>query len=259
MWVDRAKNMEPESMGTEFAYTLIRKNVKNINLTVKSDGSIIVSANPRVDERYIEEFIRSKIPFIKKAREQFAQSSKKNTGAAYESGSRIPYLGGFLTLQTAQADRRLVPEWIAQLQDGIITSFSRNRHGEAVFCRDGQLYMYTESEDAAYRQQLFESWQKIQAGVLCEQLSRKYYPQFEKLGVAYPQIKIRKMSSRWGSCMPRKHKITFNSLLLEKPVESIEYVVVHEFSHFIHPDHSKAFYAFVAQILPDWKERKGKL
>ena len=53
--------------------------------------------------------------------------------------------------------------------------------------------------------------------------------------------------------MPGKHKITFNSLLLEKPLESIEYVVVHEFAHFIHPDHSKAFYAFVGQILPDWK------
>lgn len=252
--------MEPEKIESEFAYTLIRKNVKNINLTVKSDGSIVVSANPRVDERYIEDFISSKIPFIKKAREKLAHSSKINEKVSYESGSRIPYLGGFLTLQTAQADRRLVPEWIAQLQDGSITSFSRNNHGEAVFCRDGQLFMYAESgRDAAYRQQLFESWQKIQAGVLCEQLSRKYYPQFQKLGVVYPQIKIRKMSSRWGSCMPGKHKITFNSLLLEKPLESIEYVVVHEFAHFIHPDHSKAFYAFVGQILPDWKERRDKL
>ncbi|MCI8448421.1 MAG: M48 family metallopeptidase [Eubacterium sp.] len=251
--------MEPEKIESEFAYTLIRKNVKNINLTVKSDGSIVVSANPRVDERYIEDFISSKIPFIKKAREKLAQS-KTNEKVSYESGSRIPYLGGFLTLQTAQADRRLVPEWIAQLQDGRITSFSRNNHGEAVFCRDGQLFMYAESgRDAAYRQQLFESWQKIQAGVLCGQLSRKYYPQFQKLGVVYPQIKIRKMSSRWGSCMPGKHKITFNSLLLEKPLESIEYVVVHEFAHFIHPDHSKAFYAFVGQILPDWKERREKL
>ena len=98
--------MEPEKIESEFAYTLIRKNVKNINLTVKSDGSIVVSANPRVDERYIEDFISSKIPFIKKAREKLAQS-KTNEKVSYESGSRIPYLGGFLTLQTAQADRRL--------------------------------------------------------------------------------------------------------------------------------------------------------
>jgi len=47
----------------------------------------------------------------KKAREKLAQS-KTNEKVSYESGSRIPYLGGFLTLQTAQADRRLVPEWI---------------------------------------------------------------------------------------------------------------------------------------------------
>lgn len=67
------------------------------------------------------------------------------------------------------------------------------------------------------------------------------------------------MSSRWGSCIPGKQKVTFNSLLLEKPLESIEYVVVHEFSHFIHPDHSRAFYDFVARILPDWKNRKEGL
>lgn len=176
------------------------------------------------------------------------------------TGERLAYLGGQLRLQVEQADRRLVPEWIAQVQQGVITCFSRNNRGEAVFCRDGCLYLYAaDCADTVYKQQLYDTWQKIQAGILCRRISQAYYPVFERLGVAYPNICVRKMRSRWGSCIPGKRKVTFNSLLLEKPLESIEYVVVHEFSHLIHPDHSKAFYEFVEQILPDWKDRKEGL
>lgn len=246
--------------GRDFSYILIRKNVKNINLRVKSDGSVVVSAHPCVPKKQIDDFVHSKIPLIQKARANMEQNRESSKVRQFVTGEQIPYLGGFLMLRVEKADRRRVPEWIEEVQEGSITGFSRNDHGEAVFCKDGCLYLYTADDSSTeYKQQLYDAWQKIQAGILCGQLSRQYYPVFEKLGVAYPQIRIRKMSSRWGSCIPGKHKITFNSLLLEKPLESIEYVVVHEFSHFIHPDHSSAFYHFVEQILPDWKSRKDGL
>lgn len=242
------------------SYTLIRKNVKNINLRVKPDGSVVVSAHPRVPKKRIDEFVQSQIPFIQKARARMEQNNKNVESQQFLTGEQIPYLGGSLMLQVEKADRRLIPIWLEELQNSQITNFSRNDHGEAVFCKNRCLYLYTSDEiHTEYKQQLYDSWQKIQAGILCEQLSRYYYPAFEKLGVIYPEIKIRKMTSRWGSCIPQKHKITFNSLLLEKPMESIEYVVVHEFSHFIHPNHSKAFYEFVGQILPDWKNRRDGL
>lgn len=245
--------------GQDFSYTLIRKNVKNINLRVKPCGSIVVSAHPRVPKSYIDDFVRSHIPFIQKARGR-QQGKNPALPQQFVSGEQIPFLGKSLILEVAQADLKLVPTWIAQSQDGGITNLSRNRKGEAVFCQDGRLFMYAANlGHAASMQQLYESWQGIQAGIVCRQESRKYYPLFEELGVSYPEIKIRKMSSRWGSCIPSKHKITFNSLLLEKPVESIDYVIVHEFAHFIHPNHSKEFYAFVEQILPDWRLRKEKL
>lgn len=242
-----------------YSYTLIRKNVKNINLRIKPDGSIVVSAHPKVPRKYIDEFVRSQASFIQKARARMEQQQKDTVIQLFQTGEQMPYLGGSLILQTGQADRRLVPAWMEEIQKGIIQNFSRNSHGEAVFCRDGCLYLFTEEDNAAHKQQLYESWQKIQTGIICGQYSRLHYPAFEKLGVVYPEIKIRKMRSRWGSCIPQKQKITFNSLLLEKPPESIEYVVVHEFSHFIHPDHSRAFYQFVEQILPDWKCRKDGL
>ncbi len=249
-----------ENENEEFFYQLIRKNVKNINLRVKSDGSVVVSASPGVPEDYIDDFVYSKRSFIQKARRQMAQGKGSVSDWKPVSGGQVPYLGGILILQEACADSRKIPVWIEQYRQGSITAFSRNKKGEAVFCRDGCLYLYTQNpDDTAYNQQLYDSWQKIQAGILCRKISLQYYPVFQKQGIAYPELKIRKMSSRWGSCIPGKHKITFNSRLLEKPLESIEYVVVHEFSHFIHPNHSKAFYDCVEQVLPDWRSRKNAL
>lgn len=248
------------AIGEEISYILIRKNVKNINLRVKRDGSVVVSANPCVPKKYIDQFVCSKSSFIQKAQAGMQQNAKHNIKQQFITGEQIPYLGSSLCLQVNKADIRCVPEWMQQVQQGDITVFSRNERGEAVFCKDGYLYLYTaDDSNTEYKQQLYDTWQKIQTGRLCRQISKRYYPVFEKLGVAFPEIKIRKMSSRWGSCVPGRQKVTFNSLLLEKPLESIEYVVVHEFSHFIHPNHSHAFYQFVEGILPDWKRRKEGL
>lgn len=244
----------------KFPYILIRKKVKNINLRVKSDGSVVVSADPAVPKAYIDSFVQSNIQFIEKARAAIEQNQSNNKNRQFRTGEQIPYLGGSLVLTVDQADSRRIPGWLEEVQEGVLVNFSRNSHGEAIFQRGQRLCLYSKDPfDTVHNQQLYDSWQKIQTGILCRQISRRYYPEFEKLGVAFPEIKIRKMSSRWGSCIPGKQKVTFNSLLLEKPLESIEYVVVHELSHFIHPDHSKAFYEFVGRILPDWKNRREGL
>ena len=85
------------------------------------------------------------------------------------------------------------------------------------------------------------------------------YPTFRKYGVARPTLKLRTMDTRWGSCIAGKGIITLNKRLIEAPMNCIEYVVMHEFCHFIHPDHSKKFYALLTVLMPDWKERKAIL
>ena len=45
---------------TKIEYTLIRKDVKNINLRIHPDLSISISANPTVSKNTIEKFILSK-------------------------------------------------------------------------------------------------------------------------------------------------------------------------------------------------------
>ena len=67
------------------------------------------------------------------------------------------------------------------------------------------------------------------------------------------------MTSRWGSCKPSAGRVTFARQLAEAPLPCVEYVVWHELTHFLHPDHSPAFYADLAAVLPDWKQRRQVL
>ena len=79
------------------------------------------------------------------------------------------------------------------------------------------------------------------------------------LGGHKPVIKVRSMTSRWGVCFMAKRQITFALQLYHMPPAAQIYVVVHEYCHFLQPNHSPAFWAEVAKLLPDWKARRALL
>lgn len=180
--------------GKKIKYILERKQVKNINLRVRPDGSVKVSASPRVDTSYIDDFVLSKAEFVLKAMKRFEE--------------------------TAEAERQFQMEMTKQ---------------------------------KAGRESLLED------PAVFNEILDEVYPAFIPYGVKKPKLRVRTMKSCWGSCMVNKGIITLNRKLLMKPRECIEYVVVHELCHFIHPNHSKEFYKFMEQFMPDWRERKGRL
>ena len=92
-------------------------------------------------------------------------------------------------------------------------------------------------------------------------LCRAYYPQFAAACPRgqMPKIAVRDMRTRWGSCSLKTGTLAFARRLCVMPPAAQEYVVVHEFCHFAHPDHSPAFWAAVAQVLPDYKQRQRLL
>ena len=84
----------------------------------------------------------------------------------------------------------------------------------------------------------------------------KYYA--DKAGAKYGRITIRNQRTRWGSCSS-KGNLNFNCLLMLTPPEVIDSVVVHELCHLKHMDHSKAFYAEVRRLYPEYDRWNGWL
>ena len=74
-----------------------------------------------------------------------------------------------------------------------------------------------------------------------------------------PELKCRVMTSKWGVCYTKKNRITISSYLFHYPLECLEYIIVHEMTHFIVPNHSRRFYELVAGRMPDYKNAQKRL
>lgn len=227
----------PCKQGT-ISYTLTRKKVKNINLRIKPDGRILVSANLRVPVKYIDEFVESKQDFIFAALEKYRERQMQAIPdpVDYEDGEQMRLLGKVYSIRVEQGDK----EGVLWQEDSLIIRVknpSNTRHKEL----------------------LVQRWMKAFQIQLFDEIVEETYEKMKRYDVPYPQIKVRIMKTRWGSCQPRKGIITLNSQLIKTPRESIEYVVLHEFAHFVHPDHSKQFWNLVADNMPDYKERRKHL
>ncbi len=85
-----------------------------------------------------------------------------------------------------------------------------------------------------------------------------WYNQFEE-SIPPPSLRIRKMKTRWGVCNTKTKVITLNSELLSYEPICLDYVIIHELSHLIHPNHSKDFWNVVFKYCPNYKNIRKKL
>ena len=220
--------------GREVCYNLERKRVKNINLRIKTGGSIYVSASNRVSEKVIEAFLLSKADYILKALDYFAERAKHAPEPKqYVDGEVFKILGQDRILKVIADEKNL-----AQSDDGYI------------------ILRVKDVSDAELKKKTTDKWRRDYCIEVITAVCEGVYPKFQKYGIDFPKLRFRNMVSRWGSCMPNKCALTFNTALIEVPLPCIEYVVVHEFTHFLQPNHSKKFYEQMAEFMPDWRERK---
>lgn len=90
-------------------------------------------------------------------------------------------------------------------------------------------------------------------------VSDRIYPLFAHLLPEKPELRVRWMKSRWGVCYPAKNRITLNKQLMGKPISAVEYVVLHEYVHFLHPNHQAGFHSDMARLMSDYRERRKLL
>jgi hypothetical protein len=102
------------------------------------------------------------------------------------------------------------------------------------------------------------SWHQERAKVLFFKRFEVIAPRFKRFGCRiYPPI-IRSMSRRWGS-YSKTGKILLNPDLVRAPSVCIDYVIVHELAHVVHPNHGFKFFELIEAIMPDWERRKERL
>ena len=208
----------------EICYTLIIKNVKNINLHITRNGEIIVSCNAYVPLKKVDEFVGIKCQWILEKMRMIQQQQK-----ILHDNQRFLFLGKSYPIKTVLSKTSGV-----RLRESICMIYKR------------------ESED---EYKILLQYEKEMAQKILKQKMKEVY---EKMSHDYiinePALKIRKMTSRWGSCMPKKNQITLNSQLIHYQERFIDYVVIHEYAHLIQPNHSKAFYSIIEKYMPDYKE-----
>jgi len=74
-----------------------------------------------------------------------------------------------------------------------------------------------------------------------------------------PQFGIKSMKTKWGTCSVEARRIWLNLELVKKPPQCIEYIIVHELTHFFERAHSDRFVWRMDQVLPQWRELRDEL
>ncbi len=216
-------------------YALRRSRRRTVGITVHPGRSVVVRAPLRASLARIREFVASRAAWIEKAHLHFEQRPPKAAPAGFASGEMHRFLG---------QDYRLV--------------VSRGR-ADSVEILLGCLCVTTKADPSADRVKgLLENWYRAQAGivfldrlVLCHRL-------LAGEGIPFPELRIRKMTSRWGSCSSAG-RINLNLWLVKAPMACIDYVVVHELCHFKVRSHGPKFWRLVGRFIPDHAERRKRL
>lgn len=222
--------------GRRVDYVLERKRVKNLNLRIRPDGTVYVSCSPLVPLSRVESFLRTEQHRILAALDRREAAARRHPSPEHwAEGERLSVWGRIVTLR-----------------------FRQGRSPAEL--REDELWLAVQSpENEEQRRRAVERWQRQDCEGRLTALCRQIYPAFAARGIAWPTLRFRRMSSRWGSCQPQKGVLCFNLRLCELPESCSVYVVAHEFTHFLQPNHSAAFYAELARVLPDWAERRALL
>lgn len=211
-----------------------KKNIKNMHLQIKPpDGHVVISAPLSMDDKAIEVYARTNLSWIKKQIEKF-QQQPRSAKRQYVSGETM-YIWG------KQYYLSFVPD--AQKNsfeiqgDKVILSM---REDSTVKQRENYVREQYRSLLKVEIERLLPKWEQITA-LHCESWQTKY------------------MVTRWGTCNTEKKKLWFNLQLAQKPIECLEYVILHELIHLRERTHNSTFIAYMAMYMKNWRAVRKEL
>ncbi|MGW3532883.1 M48 family metallopeptidase [Streptomyces coelicoflavus] len=213
---------------------VVYKNIKNLHISVYPPaGRVRVAAPERTDEDTIRLAVVQRLPWIKRQREQL-QNAARQTKREMLSGE-THYLWG----------RRYRLD------------VSRTSGNYGVELKGNTLWVVTpKGSGPDTRRAALDRWYRRELKAAVPDLLAKWEP---VIGVKAEKIVVRRMKTKWGTCVTNTRTIWLNPELAKKNPRSLEYVVVHELTHLLERGHSQRFVALMDQFLPDWGARRDEL
>lgn len=213
---------------------ITRKNIKRLHLSVYPPaGQVKVSAPLFMTDDHIRLAVVSRLKWIRTQQKQFQD-------------------------QLRQTERRMISGeshylWGSRYRLEVI--YQAGKH--EVSLKNNHLFM---SVSPATTQ---ENREKLLADYYRQQLKQQIPPLLDKwqpiIGRNVSHWGIKRMKTKWGSCTPEAARIWLNLELAKKPVECLEYVLVHEMVHLLEANHGEVFVGYMDTLLPQWKSVKKLL
>ncbi|TQF73346.1 M48 family metallopeptidase [Rhodococcus spelaei] len=229
-------------MSTANAYLTIRgididviyKDIKNLHIGVYPPlGRVRVAAPQRLDDDQVRLAVIQRLSWIKRQRDKLRSVERQSKREMVTGESH--YVWG--------VRRRLkVVE----------------RPGRAHFEIDGErLVLYVPADTSAEkRRDYLDKWYRDQLRRAIPELITRWE---RALNTTVPKWTIRRMKTKWGSCNRESRHIWFNAELAKKHPDCLEYIVVHEMTHYFERNHGERFTSLMDKYLPDWRSRRDQL
>ena len=217
----------------EFLIDIERKNIKNYNIRILPDNKIKCSVPMQTIDEEISKFLKSKESWIYKHNVRQEKLQPLQNKDILKNGGFVKILGHFYNVKIESSQ-----------------SFK-------IVLNDRNIIFYTnqiDNIDKKYRNFARKNMQEY-----FEKVIETFYPIIRKYNKPKPLLKIRKMKTCWGTSNPEQNVITLNEYLYSASPYCIEYIVLHELTHFLYKNHDKQFFNFISIHMPDWQERKNKL
>jgi predicted metal-dependent hydrolase len=196
-------------------------------------GRVRVAAPERLDEDAIRLAIVQRLPWIRKQQEQLLTAERQSEREMVTGESH--YVWG-------QRLRLALSETVGR--PGIVVAGAKLLVSAPV------------TMDDAHRRKLLESWYRKQIKAAIPPLIEKWEP---IIGSNVNTWTVRRMKTKWGTCNPDTANLWFNIELAKKHPACLEYIVVHEMTHFLEHTHNDRFVALMDKHLPNWRAVRDEL
>lgn len=222
---------------SEIRYDLAFAERKTLGISVHPDLSVTVTAPEGSDFALVERKVRKKAPWILKQQRELSRYLPDFPPRQYVSGETHHYLGRQHRLKVIESPNRF----------------------EGVRWARGFIKVYVrDTADRERVKQLVDRWYRKQAQRVFNERLDMCLAKVAHLGITRPELALRVMPTRWGSCTA-SGRILLNPKLVQVPKSFIDYVLIHELCHLKEHNHGQAFFALLDMVMPDWRNRQQKL